>query len=322
MSTQTPFPSEIRIQILEQYLEVSAAEMREARLTQFTTLSLQQTCSAFKLPYDVVLRATLSAGTTIADTPYDIYQNNISLSQSQRLLVRHIHFSKNFKMPFPSSITYRSLMRISKLKAQLPNLALITLDGAVSMCSPVNIARLVVPRRSRLFSMAMYAAKADGTLHVEAPAVHSAADAFSMFTWQSEVRDSILDPAAVGVMAQCSIMREGNDGINTTWLGLLIMDGVAHNLTEVARLVEVKLPYSLQIAEEHPGLIQQNNGIIYSTIGVLSTSTSLLSFNLKGKELAVRQEFSNDLRDKVQTYLQFDFDGEDDMIIQGVVVDR
>lgn len=66
MSIQTHLPGEIRAQILGVYLKSSAAEMREARLANFTTLSLQEACSAFQLPYDVVLESTLKVGTIIA----------------------------------------------------------------------------------------------------------------------------------------------------------------------------------------------------------------------------------------------------------------
>lgn len=183
MSIQTYLPGEIRAQILGVYLKSSAAEMREARLVNFTTLSLQEACSASQLPYDVVLESTLKVGTITARSPYDIYQIYISLWPSQLQQVRRIHLDKAFKMPFPSSTTYRSLMQISRLKAQFLNLALITVDGAVSISSLVDSARLVVPRRSRLFSMALYAAEADGTLHAKDFAIHSAANAFSTFTW-------------------------------------------------------------------------------------------------------------------------------------------
>lgn len=113
--------------------------------------------------------------------------------------------------------------------------------------------------------MALYAAEADGSLQASNSAVHSAAEAFSMFTWRREVRDGIVNPAAVRSMVQNSIMAEGDDGIDTSWLALLVVDGVAQNVGQLARLVEVRMPYRLRIAEA-PGNLQQNGGILYSTV--------------------------------------------------------
>lgn len=61
-------------------------------------------------------------------------------------------------------------------------------------------------------------------------------------------------------------MAEEDGEINTTWLTLLVMDGVAHNVGKLARLVQVKLPYGLQIAGEDRGRMRQDDIFIYSTV--------------------------------------------------------
>lgn len=116
-------------------------DILSSRIRSSTGSRSNQACSCVQLPYHVVLRVALRVGTTTIKSLHHIYQS-LWLAQLQQ--IRHIHLGRGFKIPFPSSVAYRSLIRTSKLVSYFLHLALITVDDAVSMSSPPNSARLAV----------------------------------------------------------------------------------------------------------------------------------------------------------------------------------
>jgi len=80
--------------------------------------------------------------------------------------------------------------------AYFPDLELVTLDGAVSVRSTADYARFAVSGRSKLHSMALYAAEANGTYDlIRNPdfAVYSSQEAFQTFSSLQEVNDGTID---------------------------------------------------------------------------------------------------------------------------------
>lgn len=196
MAVYTDIAGEIRYRILEYYLAASAAQMRAANSNHVKTLSLPIASLLFAIPYEEVLTALANIRTVAVPSPYEIATCYASLQPAQAAQIRHIHLSKGFAMPSPTSLSYKSLLRMHKLWRYFPDLELVTLDGAVSVRSTADCARFTVSGRSKLYSMALYAAEANGAYDlIRNPdfAVSSSQEAFQTFSSLQEVNGEMID---------------------------------------------------------------------------------------------------------------------------------
>ena len=159
MAVYMDIAGEIRYRILEYYLAASAAQMRAANSNHVKTLSLP-IVAALRYPHEDVLTAAAKIGTVAVRSPYEIAACYASLQPAQAAQIQHIHLSKGFAMPSSTSLSYKSLLRVHKLWSYFPDLELVTLDGVVSVRSTADCARFAVYGRSKLYSMALYAAEA------------------------------------------------------------------------------------------------------------------------------------------------------------------
>jgi len=147
-------PQELRVKILGEYLKVSAARMRSLDLevaTQVKILSYGVAALVFGIPYSEVLVTTAKSGMVAVRSLPEIQLLGTSIEPKHVVHIRHLHLSKGFEVPVPTSLSYKSKLRIRSLSCLFPNLELITLDGAVSMPTWARPACLEISGRFKMY---------------------------------------------------------------------------------------------------------------------------------------------------------------------------
>lgn len=116
--------------------------------------------------------------------------------------------------------------------------------------------------------MALYAAEASGTYgSIIDPdfAVYSSQEAFHTFDLREEVIGRTIDGYVAASLAERALVAYDGDDMATSWIGLLLMDGVNQHL-------DIRMPYRIEIAGLDKGITRHNDGIVYSTVCLLLQS--------------------------------------------------